>query len=78
MVIDISIGFFQLQLCTGHREVHPQGMLSTQALSTLRCCVGGMEGMGETVCLVPVDLKDRQESKEQLVPLIQGMVGWST
>ena len=67
MVIDISIVFFQLQLCTGHRGVHPQGMLSTQALSTLRCYVGEMEGMGEMgemVCLVLVDLKDREESKE--------------
>ena len=42
--------------------MHPQGMLSTQALSpTLRCCVGGMEEMGETVYLVLVGLKDREE-----------------
>ena len=37
-----------------------------------------MEGMGETVCLVPVDLKDRKESKEWQVPLAQEMMGWST
>ena len=37
-----------------------------------------MEGMGEMACLVLVDLKDRKESKEWQVPLVQGMVGWST
>ena len=37
-----------------------------------------MEGMGEMGCLVPVGLKDREESKEQQVPLAQGMEGWST
>ena len=67
---------FQLELWTGHREAHPQGMLSTQAPSpTLRYCEGGMEGMGEMACLVLVDLKDREESKEWQVPLVQGMVG---
>ena len=61
----ISIVPLQLELYTGHREVHPQGILSTQAPSpTLRCCEGGMEGMGEMVCLVLVGLKDRGESKE--------------
>ena len=52
----------QLDLWTGHREAHPQELLSTQALSpTLRCCEGGMEEMGETVYLVLVGLKDREE-----------------
>ena len=65
IVFVVSIVFFQLENCTGHRGVHPQGIISTQVLSpTLRCCEGGMEGMGEMVCLVPVDLKDREESKE--------------
>ena len=55
----------QLELWTGHRGVHPQGMLSTQVLSpTLRYCEGGMEEMGETVYLVLVGLKDREENKE--------------
>ena len=68
----------QLELWTGHRGVHPQGMLSTQALSpTLRYCEGGMEEMDEMECLVLVDLKDRGESKEWQVLLAQGMVGWS-
>ena len=57
----VSIVSFQLENCT----VHPQGIISTQALSlTLKCCEGEMEEMGETVCLVPVGLKDRKESKE--------------
>ena len=34
-----------------------------------------MEGMGEMGCLVPVGLKDREESKEQQVHLAQGMEG---
>ena len=29
----------------------------------MRFCEGGMEGMGETVYLVLMDLKDRRESK---------------
>ena len=61
----ISIVPLQLKFSTGHREVHPLGMLSTQALSpTLRYYEGGMEGMGEMGCLVLVGLKDREESKE--------------
>ena len=61
----VSIVSFQLENCTGHRGVHPQGMLSTQVPSpTLRCCEGEMEGMDEMVCLVLVGLKDRKESKE--------------
>ena len=56
----------QLELCTGHRGVHPQGMASTQAPSlTLRCCEGEMEGMGEMVCLVLVGLKDNEESEDK-------------
>ena len=66
--IVVSIVSFQLENCTDHRGVHPQGIMSTQALSpTLRCCEGEireLEGMGETVCLVLVGLKDREESKE--------------
>ena len=55
---------FQLEFYTGHRGVHPQEIVSTQAPSpTLRCCEGGMEGMGEMGFLVLVDLKDRGESK---------------
>ena len=55
----------QLELSTGHRGMHPQGMLSTQAPSlTLRCCEGGMEGMGEMESLVHVGLQDKGESKE--------------
>ena len=55
----------QLELCTGHRGVQPQEVLSTQAPSpTLRCYEGGMEGMGEMGYLVLVDPKDRGESKE--------------
>ena len=34
--------------------------------------------MDEMVCLVPVDLKDREENKEQQVLLVLGMVEWST
>ena len=61
----ISIVPLQLELSTGHRGVHPQGAVSTQAPSlTLRCCEEGMEGMGEMECLVLVDLKDREENKE--------------
>ena len=61
----ITIVFLQLDLCIGHRGVHPQEMVSTQApFPTLRCCEGGMEGMGEMECLAPVGLKDREESKE--------------
>ena len=43
-----------------------------------------MEEMDEMGCLVPVDLKDREEAKgrketkEYQVPLDQGMEGWST
>ena len=55
----------QLKLSTGHRGVHPQGIVSTQVpFPTLRCCEGEMEGMDETVCLAPVGLKDREESKD--------------
>ena len=51
----------QLELCTGHREVHLQGMLSTQAPSpTLRYCKGGMGGMGEMGCLVFKDHKGQR------------------
>ena len=61
----VSTISFQLENCTGHRGVHPQGIISTQALSpTLKCCKEGMEGMDEMVCLVLVGLKDREESKE--------------
>ena len=53
------------QLYTGHRGVHLQGMVLIPVPSpTLRCCEGGMEGMDKTVCLVPMGLKDRRESKE--------------
>ena len=55
----------QLEFYTGHRGMHPQGIVSTQVpFPTLRCCEGGMEGMDETVCLVLVGHKDRGESKE--------------
>ena len=65
VAVEISLLLLQLELSTGHRGVHPQGMVSTQAPSpTLRCYEGGMEGMGETVCLVLVGPKDREESKE--------------
>ena len=65
-----SLVSLQLELNTGHRGVHPQGTVSTQALSpTLRCCEEGMEGMGEMECLVPMGLKDRGESKELQVPV---------
>ena len=65
VAVQKSLLHLQLELCTDHRGVHPQGMVSTQVPShTLRYCEGGMEGMGEMVCLVPVGLKDRKESKE--------------
>ena len=54
-----------MELCTGHREVHLQEVVSTQAPSpTLRCCEGGIEGMGEMGCLVLVGLKGKGESEE--------------
>ena len=37
-----------------------------------------MEEMNEMEHLVPVDHKGRRETKEQLVHLDQGMVGWCT
>ena len=39
--------------------MHPQGMVPIQA--ALKCCEGEMEGMGEMVCLVLGELKDRRE-----------------
>jgi len=75
----------QLELWTGHREMHPQGTkwtVSTQApCPTLRYCEGGMEGMDEMGFQVPVDYKDRGERLEQQAlrdPLAKGVVGWST
>ena len=61
----LFIVLLQLDICTGHRGMHPQAIVSIQApFLTLRCCKEGMEGMEETVFLVPVGLKDRGESKE--------------
>ena len=49
----------QLELFRGHGEMHPQEMVPIQA--ALKCCEGEMEGMGEMVCLVLGELKDRRE-----------------
>ena len=64
----------QLELWTGHRGMHPQGMegtASTQApYPTLRCCEGGMAGTDGMGCLVPVGHKDKGEKLEaHRVPL---------
>ena len=56
----------QLDLHTGHRGVLIQGTVSTKApYPTLRYCEGGMGGMDEMGCLVPVGHKDKGGWLEQ-------------
>ena len=65
VAVEKSLLHLQLELCTDHRGVHPQGMVSTQVPShTLRYCEGGMEGMDEMECLALVGPKAKKENKE--------------